>query len=149
MGLVSVLAGCATLAWYGQAVSGQLDLLSQTRAYRRLLPPDRESVPPMISCVSVLSGVLEIRQFDAKMSWVCRQSIVSPLADLQRPAAVWNVIASPRFFFFFFFFFFFSVTPKKPGCYPIAGCVAYRGYFDRDQAWAAAERLPKRDWMSL
>jgi len=126
MGLVSVLAGCATLAWYGQAVSGQLDLLSR-----------REHIADLIENPATddilrqrLERVLEIRQFARSELGLPDSRSFRHYADLQRPAAVWNVIASPRF----------SVTPKT-WCYPIAGCVAYRGYFDRDQAWAAAERL--------
>jgi predicted aminopeptidase len=54
-------------------------------------------------------------------------------ADLGRPYAVWNVVAAPEF----------SVEPRR-WCYPIAGCVAYRGYFAEDRARAAAARLERR-----
>jgi len=36
---------------------------------------------------------------------------------------VWNVVAAPEF----------SVTPKR-WCFPVAGCVAYRGYFHEQSA---------------
>jgi predicted aminopeptidase len=54
-------------------------------------------------------------------------------ADLGRPYAIWNVVAAPEF----------SVEPRR-WCYPIAGCVAYRGYFAEDRARAAAARLERR-----
>ena len=43
---------------------------------------------------------------------------------------VWNVVAAPEF----------SVEPKE-WCYPIVGCVAYRGYFVERRARAFAARL--------
>jgi predicted aminopeptidase len=45
---------------------------------------------------------------------------------LDRPYVVWNVVATEEF----------SVDPQR-WCFPFAGCVAYRGYFDK----AAADRF--------
>ncbi len=54
----------------------------------------------------------------------------SRYADLGRPYAVWNVVATPEF----------SVEPRR-WCFPVAGCVAYRGYFHPERAEAEARRL--------
>jgi predicted aminopeptidase len=54
-------------------------------------------------------------------------------ADLGRRYATWNLFAAPEF----------SVTPKR-WCFPIAGCVTYRGYFDEDRAARAAKRQERR-----
>jgi len=51
-------------------------------------------------------------------------------ADLGRPYATWNVFAAPEF----------SVTPRH-WCFPVAGCVSYRGYFDEQRAGRTARRL--------
>jgi predicted aminopeptidase len=51
-------------------------------------------------------------------------------ADLKRPAAVWNVVAAPEL----------SLT-LQTWCFPVVGCVGYRGYFDRAEADAYAARL--------
>jgi predicted aminopeptidase len=51
-------------------------------------------------------------------------------ADLERPYVVWNVVAVPEF----------SLEAKK-WCFPVAGCVSYRGYFDEAAARREAERL--------
>ncbi len=56
-------------------------------------------------------------------------------ADLGRPYATWNVFAAPEL----------SVTPKR-WCFPVAGCVAYRGYFDEELATRAAKRLAARGY---
>src|ERR1700748_350041 len=44
-------------------------------------------------------------------------------ADIKRPFVVWNVVATPEF----------SIEPKH-WCFPIAGCVAYRGHFNEKNA---------------
>jgi predicted aminopeptidase len=51
-------------------------------------------------------------------------------ADLRRSAVVWNVVAAPEF----------SLT-LKTWCFPVTGCVGYRGYFNEAEARAEADRL--------
>jgi predicted aminopeptidase len=48
---------------------------------------------------------------------------------------VWNVVATPEF----------SVDPKR-WCFPIAGCVAYRGYFKEKRARDFAAGLAKQGY---
>ncbi len=54
-------------------------------------------------------------------------------ADLGRPYATWNLFAAPEF----------SVKPRH-WCFPVAGCVAYRGYFDEQRAARAAKHMADR-----
>lgn len=54
-------------------------------------------------------------------------------ADIGRPFVVWNVVAAPEF----------SLRPKR-WCFPVAGCVAYRGYFHEDKARSLALGLEAR-----
>jgi predicted aminopeptidase len=54
-------------------------------------------------------------------------------ADLGRPFVVWNVFASPEL----------SLEPME-WCYPLVGCLSYRGYFERDQAVQLAAELDGR-----
>src|SRR6202035_1914720 len=54
-------------------------------------------------------------------------------ADVGRPYVVWNVVAAPEF----------SVSPKR-WCFPIAGCVAYGGYFREQRARGFAAGLAAR-----
>jgi predicted aminopeptidase len=56
-------------------------------------------------------------------------------ADLQRPAAVWNVVAAPAL-----------SLQLKTWCYPVTGCVGYRGYFDKAQAEALGAQLRAEGW---
>lgn len=56
-------------------------------------------------------------------------------ADLGRPAVVWNVVAAPS-----------DRLELKTWCYPIAGCVGYRGYFQAEAAQAQAAALAAQGW---
>ena len=51
-------------------------------------------------------------------------------ADLKRPYVVWNVFATPAL----------SLRPVEH-CFLFVGCLAYRGYFDQQQAQKEAARL--------
>lgn len=51
-------------------------------------------------------------------------------ADVGRPYVVWSVNAAPAL----------SLTPLT-WCYPVAGCLSYRGFFDLARASAEAEEL--------
>ena len=51
-------------------------------------------------------------------------------ADLGRRYVTWNLFAAPEF----------SVEPKE-WCFPIAGCVSYRGYFDEARATREAGKM--------
>jgi predicted aminopeptidase len=53
-------------------------------------------------------------------------------ADIGRRYVVWNVVATPEF----------SVEPRT-WCFPIAGCVSYRGYFSEQAATAFADLRKK------
>ncbi len=54
-------------------------------------------------------------------------------ADIGRPYVVWNVFATQEF----------SLSPENH-CFPIAGCVAYRGYYSQGAARGEAALLRQR-----
>jgi len=56
-------------------------------------------------------------------------------ADLQRRFVVWNVFAAPEL----------SLRAKQ-WCYPIVGCMSYRGYFNEDNAYDYANTLQTAGW---
>ena len=70
--------------------------------------------------------VSEARQFAIDELLLPDNDSYRSYADLERDFVVWNVVAAPEF----------SVDAKE-WCYPVAGCVAYRGYF----AEASARKL--------
>jgi predicted aminopeptidase len=120
------LPGCASMTWYGQAASGQMDLLSRREDIADLLVKP-ETDPKLAERLRL---ALEIRDFAISELGLPDSPSYTQYADLGRPAAVWNVVAAPRF----------SVEPRT-WCYPLVGCLAYRGYFDEHKARSAAVEL--------
>jgi len=65
-----------------------------------------------------LEAVAQMRDFATRRLGLPDNGSYRSFADSDGPYVVWNVVAAPEF----------SVDPKE-WCYPIVGCVAYRGYF--------------------
>ncbi|MEX2240831.1 MAG: aminopeptidase [Burkholderiales bacterium] len=126
------LAGCETLAYYGQAAAGQLAISAAARPVAKLLAdPD---VPPALK--ERLRTARELRDYATRELGLPDGGAYRSYAELDRPYAVWNVVAAPEF----------ALEPVQ-SCFPIAGCVAYRGYFDRQNAarYAATQRAAGYD----
>ena len=81
-----------------------------------------------------LEAVAAIRDFASRELGLPDNGSYRSYADVGRRYVVWNVVAAPEF----------SVEPKK-WCYPIVGCVAYRGYFVEHRARRFADRLRGQD----
>jgi len=120
------VAGCSHLGYYGQAVAGHLDLLRRAQPVADLIADP--ATPPALR--ERLALALRMREFASAELGLPDNRSYRSFSDLQRPAAVWNVVAAPEL----------SLT-LQTWCFPIAGCVGYRGYFDRARAEATAERL--------
>lgn len=121
-----LLAGCETLGYYGQAISGQLHILSSRRAISTLIAaPGTE---PQLR--ARLQNVESMRVFARDELQLPLGRQFSGYVDLGRPYVVWNVFAAPEF----------SLEPLT-WCFPVAGCVAYRGYFNESRARTYAEGL--------
>lgn len=137
--------GCTSLGYYSQAIFGQLDILSRTHAIAELLdgtPEDdtgdyttRPSLTPAVK--TRLATVLRIRDFATDSLALPDNGSYRVYAELDRTQAAWNVVATPEF----------SFTPKE-WCFPIAGCVPYRGYFTLASAQQFAEVL-KQDRLDV
>jgi predicted aminopeptidase len=112
-----VLSGCETLAYYGQATGGHLALMARAR------PLGEVAASPALR--ERLKTAAAIREFASRELKLPDNASYRSYADLGRQYAVWNVVAAPEF----------SLEPVQ-SCFPIAGCVAYRGYYEK----AAAER---------
>ena len=127
--LVACLAACETSSYYAQLASGQLELLSNRKSIEALL--EDPETPTVVRERLLL--VTSIRDFaSAEISLPDNQSY-RDYADLHRPYAVWNVYAAQEF-----------STNAKEWCFPIAGCVAYRGYFEEDKARNYARALSEQ-----
>ena len=120
------LSGCESLGYYYQALEGQLDLMSRRQSIEKMLAqPDTPA-----ALKEKLALVMDVRRFAENTLHLPVADHYSRYADLERPYAVWNVFAAPEF----------SITPQT-WCYPIAGCVAYKGFFSQAKAQAHANLL--------
>jgi predicted aminopeptidase len=119
-------SACATLGWYGQAVSGHLDLLARREHIADLIH-DPATDPALAARLGL---VLQMREFAVSELGLPDSRSYSQYADIEREAVVWNVIATPA-----------DDLAPKTWCYPITGCLAYRAYFRRDRAESYARRL--------
>jgi len=127
--VLALTSGCATLGWYGQAARGQAELLLARKDIEKVLAsPD---LAP--DTRAGLEQVGRIRAFAERSLALPAEGSYESWVELDRDAVVYNVIATPEF----------SVEPRT-WCYPIAGCVAYRGYFRREAAERRARRLAER-----
>ena len=108
--IATLSGGCYLL----QSAEGQLSLMSKREPIARVI--DEPSTSPKLR--AQLQSVTAIRNFASRELELPDNGSYRKYADIGRPYVVWNVVAAPEF----------SVEPKK-WCFPIVGCVAYRGYF--------------------
>lgn len=129
-------AGCSAVGYYAQAAGGQLDLLARARPIADILDdrPSNDALAPEPPATPDLKQrlrtVLAIRDFASRELALPDNDSYRRFVALNRPAVAWNVFANPEF----------SLTPKT-WCFPIAGCVPYRGYFARERAERSALQL--------
>jgi len=123
---VAALSGCETTGYYAQAISGHLSVMRAAR------PLDAWLADPAtpVDLRSRLETARRIREFASRELSLPENGSYNSYADLGRAYVAWNVYAAPVF----------SVEPKQE-CFPITGCVSYRGFFSEDQARRHAEKL--------
>jgi predicted aminopeptidase len=124
----ALLGGCGTL-YVMQAARGQYQVLRERVPITRLLADP--ATPPELR--ARLEHVQAARDFASRELHLPDNPSYRSYADVGRPFVVWNVVAAPEF----------SVHPQH-WCFPIAGCVAYRGYFSEHRAREFANRLAVR-----
>ncbi|ODU95833.1 MAG: aminopeptidase [Rubrivivax sp. SCN 70-15] len=131
--LLAALAagGCSTLGYYAQAVGGHLDIVHRARPVSAWLADP--ATPPALRARLELAE--RIRNFAVSELKEPDNASYRSYADLQRRAAVWNVVAAPEL----------SLT-LKTWCFPVMGCVGYRGYYRQDGADALAATLKAEGW---
>ena len=121
----ALLAGCGT-TYVMQAASGQVHVMHERE------PIDKVIADPHTSAAvrAQLEQVQAARDFASQQLGLPDNKSYRSYADIGRPYVVWNVVATPEF----------SVTPEH-WCFPVAGCVAYRGYFHEEAARKFANEM--------
>ncbi len=125
---VAALPACGTL-YVAQAARGQWQVMRARQPIDKVIASDK-TAPELRDR---LTDVRAARDFASRELGLPDNGSYRSYADLKRPYVVWNVVAAPEF----------SVNPER-WCFPIAGCVAYRGYFREGSARKFADALAKR-----
>lgn len=113
------LPGCEMASYYLQAVGGHLDLVGRAQPVELVLsdPATPEALRRK------LESVAKIREYASRELKLPDNGSYRRYADLGRSYAVWNVVAAPEF----------SLAPVQ-SCFPVAGCVSYRGFYAKEAA---------------
>jgi predicted aminopeptidase len=119
-------AGCSSAGYLAQSVSGHLGVVRAARPVSDWLSD--EQTPDALKQRLMLTQ--RMRDFAVRELHLPDNASYRRYADLKRSAAVWNVVATAEL----------SLT-LKTWCFPVVGCVGYRGYFDRADADAEAAVL--------
>lgn len=128
--LLAALTGCYSL----QAARGQWALSRAGKPINDVVAaPDSSD-----RLRGQLQQVQAVRAFAIRELGLPDNASYTRYAELRRPFVVWNVVATPEL----------SLTPRR-WCFPVAGCVSYRGYFRERSAqrFAARQRRAGRDAM--
>ena len=124
--LLLLNSGCASIAYYTQAVRGQLELMQKSRPIDALL----EDAAMPADLRQKLNTALAIRAFSVAQLGLPDNQSYRSYADLGRDYVVWSIFATEAF----------SLTPLQ-SCFMFAGCLDYRGFFKRAAAEVHAAEL--------
>ena len=116
-----LLPACADLGYYMQAYQGQLELIRNRSSIDALVLSDEVGAESK----QKLLLIKQITAFAQQGLGLPVGGAYSDFVEIDRPHVVWNVFASQPYSF-----------ENKQWCYPLVGCVSYRGYFNL----ASAER---------
>lgn len=123
------MGGCEPLSYYTQAIRGQAKMWHASRPVAEVVADPRSSDTLRVR----LTLATEIREFASGELGLPDNGSYRRYADLNRQYVVWNVFAAEPF----------SITPVQ-WCFPVAGCVAYKGYFGRADADRFADELKRQ-----
>lgn len=124
--MLAATSACSSLRYYAHVAHGQVALLAKREKVADVLAdPGREE-----TLRRRLAQAQAARVFASDRLDLPRNRSYTSYVELGRPYVTWNVFATPEF----------SVEPLTH-CFPFAGCVAYRGYFERERAEREAARL--------
>jgi predicted aminopeptidase len=126
LGALCATSGCSSIDYLSQSASGHFRLLAAARPVKDAIadPATPEALRKRLELTQRMRefAVTELHEPD--------NDSYRSYADLKRPAAVWNVVAAPEL-----------SLRLATWCFPVVGCVGYRGYYDRASAEAAAAPL--------
>lgn len=122
-------AGCSTINYYHQSISGHFALISKRE---RIVDIVNDSTRDE-KLIEQLIRAQQIRSFASSTLQLPDNESYRSYVQLDQPYVTWNVFAAPEF----------SIGLQQ-WCFVVIGCVSYRGYFDKIDAQNYAESLAKQ-----
>ena len=124
--LLMTVSGCAGIEYYSQIVSGPMRIVMGKQPVNEVTTD--ESVDEGLR--RRLTLALQARDFAIDTLSLPDNESYTTFYDTKRSFVTWNVVAAQEF----------SFSPKR-WCFPVAGCVSYRGYYAHEDATAYAKEL--------
>ncbi len=126
--MVSGVAGCTSISYYATSLEGHMQIMAARKNVGTLIqdPATPETLRAKLASADA------IRRFATDELALPDNSSYRSYVDIGREAVTWAVFAAPQF----------SLTPRT-WCFPVFGCVAYKGYFDRKAAAETAGELQR------
>ena len=127
--MIGLLAGCSTVGYYSQIVSGHMRIVLGKRSLAEVSTD--ESINDSVK--RRLDLAQRARVFGIEQLGLPNNESYTSFYDTGKEYVTWNVVAAEEF----------SFKPVN-WCFPIAGCVSYRGYYSPEDAEAYAEGLAEQ-----
>ncbi|PLY03962.1 MAG: aminopeptidase [Desulfuromonas sp.] len=126
LALLPALTACGDLGYYLQCARGHLGIMAATRPIERVIadPATTETTRER------LETVVAMRNFAVSELALPDNDSYRRYADIGSPYVIWNLVAAEEF----------SLQPYQ-WCFPIAGCVPYKGFFSENGAQRLANKL--------
>ncbi len=119
-------SGCASVRYLAQSTHGHLALMASARPVTEWTQ-DPATPEPLKARLALSQRMRDFAVTELKLP---DNQSYRRYADLGRSAAVWNVVAAPPL-----------SLKLQTWCFPVVGCVAYRGYYREADARAFADGL--------
>ena len=121
LGAALLVAGCDTLGYYYQSIGGHLGVMAQAQPIDDAIATANDAHDARLA--QRLTLAREIRDYASRELKLPDNGSYRRYANLHRPYVVWSVFATPEL----------SMDLRK-WCFPIVGCITYRGYYDQKAA---------------
>lgn len=123
---MSALAGCTSASYYAQSLEGHVKIMTARQSVARLV--DDSSAPEALR--AQMEEARAIRQFAVDELALPDNRSYRSYVDVGQEAVTWAVFAAPEF-----------SLMLRTWCFPVYGCVPYRGYFSKQAAIEFAAEL--------
>ena len=129
MVVVSGVTGCTSISYYAQALEGHVQIVAARQDVGELI--DDPSTPE--ASRARMAAASAIRQFATDELALPDNNSYRSYVDVGREAVTWAIFAAPEF----------SLIPRT-WCFPVFGCVPYRGYFSKKSAIETAVEFQRQ-----